>query len=188
MNNSKLDTSTKHLHLILAEVNSILVGLDRMPKGSPQLYLPIVKYLIIRSCAFWDEVEKQFVKEAQKTSEYPQVEFIVEFLLKTRDGFFPDLRNIRNNVFAHNYRVKLKNYSSIFDLETSYKFPRSAPELAVNIKLMDIFLAAMKYLYPNILNVYSEEIPSLGYVGTGISDSNYTQIIQEIENKVDSFL
>lgn len=144
--------------------------------------------MIIRTCAFYDEFEHQFLKHA-KSSEirFIKLEKIYSFILLKRNNYFPDIYNIRNYALAHNYQVKIgSEYHSIFEKQLHFTFPKSAAEISINVHLMDNSLSALKWLYPEISEIMEENVitPTENMDSLVINEANYQDIMREISDEI----
>lgn len=188
MNKRNLQLSLFHLNSIVKDLANIIHALAEDAPLSLDLFIPIHKYMIVRTCAFYDEFEHQFLKEAKSTeSRFVKLERIYAYVVSKRDNYFPDIYNIRNYALAHNYRIKIGNkYHSIFENQVHFTFPKSAPEISINIHLMDNFLSAIKIFYPEIYTIMDENLllPTEND-GLGIVDeNNYQNVMNKISNEI----
>ncbi len=188
MNKRYLQLSIFHLHTIVQDLANIIGALGEDTPLSLELFIPIHKYMIIRTCAFYDEFEHQFLKHAKSNEiRFIKLEKIYAFILSKRNNYFPDIYNIRNYALAHNYRVKIgSEYHSIFEKQLHFTVPKSAPEISINIHLMDNFLSAVKTLYPEIHSIMEENIllPTEN-TGLGIIDENNCgNVMKEISDEI----
>ncbi len=185
--------SLYHLNLIVQEIADIIDTLGNIQPLPKSLFVPIHKHIIIRTCAFYDEIKYQTLK-VLKTDEqrYKALVKVEHYIVTKREDYFSDLHKIRNNILAHNYRVKSESCRSVFEKETFYIFPNSIPELIVNTNLMDTMLSSIKYLYPEIHEMMNNEIHELKAMETSINGTNYesfnTEIQQDVQKIVDEEL
>jgi hypothetical protein len=188
MNNRNLQLSLFHLHAIVKDLATIINALGEDTPLSLDLFIPIHKYIIIRTCAFYDEFENQFLKHSKSNEvRFIKLEKIYRFVLSKRNNYFPDIYNMRNYALAHNYRIKTGSiYNSIFEQQLHFTIPKSAAEISINIHLMDNFLSAVKWLYPEIYEIMEENLlfPTEN-TGLDIVDENgYPNVLTEITNEI----
>ncbi len=184
----ELQLSLFHLHSIVNDISTILNALIQGVPVSEDLFRPIHKYIIIRTCAFYDEVEHQFLKLAKSDEiRYKKLENIYSYILSERNKYFPDIYNIRNYALAHNYRIRSgNNYHSIFENQLHFTIPKSASEISVNIHLMDSFLSAIKWLYPEIHAIMEENL-AVPTENTGLDmfdEHSFQIVMREISDKI----
>ena len=185
MNTRKLQLSLFHLNIIVQDMSNIINAFNETEPLPPALFIPIYKYMIVRTCAFYDEVTRQFLKLAKCNEDrFKKIESIISYIITERDKYFPDLYNIRNNILAHNYRVKVNNdLISIFEKQIHFTFPKYAVEHVINIHLMDALLSAIKRIYPEIYQIMDDNVfaPSENMSLTLINEINYNSIINKID-------
>ncbi len=99
------------------------------------LEMQVREYCIIDICSFIDEYEKFFTSSYLEGGLAERVlqtrKFLKPFLMELQRDY--DMKDYRNHILAHNYRVKAKSlFSGNFD--RIYRFPQSTEEfLAVGI-------------------------------------------------------
>ncbi|EHQ26375.1 hypothetical protein [Mucilaginibacter paludis] len=188
MKNRNLQLSLYHLHIIVKDMSDIVDSFNSNELLPEALFVPIFKYMMVRTCAFYDEVTHQFLINAKSNeARFKKLQKIAEYIISERDKYFPDLYSIRNNVLAHNYRVRDKNkLISVFEYPMHFAFPKYAVEHVINIHLMNGLLSGIKYLYPEIHEIMNENIsiPSENMSLTLIDGNNYQLIICEIDNTI----
>jgi hypothetical protein len=185
MKNRDLQLSLYHLHITVKDIGDIIVGFGNFEPLPPVLFVPILKYIMIRTRAFYDELDNHFMKYSKSDEvRYKKLERIYNYIKDERDKYFPDIKSIRDTSLAHNYRVKVgSDFISIFESPILFTVPKSAPEHSINCHLMDQMLSAIKYLYPEIFNVMGENIstPQENLFSQLIDEKNYNQIINDID-------
>lgn len=185
----KLQISLCHMHLIVDDHRKIIESLGNEAKVSEALMSPISKYLLIRTTAFYDELDKHYLKIADKLeNRYKTLVTIRKILIGKRDQYFPDLTNIRNHALAHHYRIKKESWRSIFEQETEYTIPKSPAELSVNSFIMDQILSSVKILYPEVNKVILHDLKAPIEHRTTITDKNYKSIMTEMQCQIQSII
>lgn len=187
-----LQLSLVHLNEVVLDYKSIIEELNEFETLPPSLYQPIFKYLIIRTTAFYEELDGFFLKIAESEEvRFQTLTQVINFIVATRNKYFPDLFNIRNNVLAHNYRVsKKRGNKSVFEISISYTFPNSPTQHIINAVLMDTVLSSIKFLYPEIYEIMYNEVqsPKENPKTPLITEKNYEAVLEEIKKEVEAIL
>jgi len=107
MKNRNLQLSLYHLHITVKDIGDIIKGFGEFDPLPSVLFVPILKYIMIRTRAFYDELDNHFMKYAKPDeNRYNKLARIYNYIKIERDKHFPDLKSMRDSALAHNYRIK----------------------------------------------------------------------------------
>ncbi|WP_133299850.1 hypothetical protein [Larkinella punicea] len=111
-------------------------------------------HIIIMLCAFLDEYSSEFVH-----TKYPQYSKRIDKVRKSlkpvikRINSWSGLRDYRNQVLAHNLRIKNGESLFLIGKEHSYKVPTTINELTLISELLSIIYLSIGITFPEILSV-----------------------------------
>lgn len=104
------------------------------------------QYTVIQASSYLDEYHKHFVPNLNEE----QRKYIKPFYKRIRQEInrFPDIKDFRNHISAHNLRLKNRSVPLYHDINT-YRVPQNIVELGFLIICMDALNRVINRMFPN---------------------------------------
>ena len=136
VNEEDLKYSLYHLFVLNKNIDNCLYSLHDLERSNLKevnreseiiIFSATIFFCVIRTCAYLDEINYKFLKEKYNNKLTQELEKIIGEI----NSSWPDLKEFRNEILAHNFRIRNQGYKSIFESKgyAAYQVPADLNEM-----------------------------------------------------------